>query len=65
MLALGQKPLEPRLRVRGGVGARHPDDVEALLARETDQPGLGGGGLDRRDRIFGLKTGFRLCGKCS
>jgi hypothetical protein len=44
MLALGQEALEPRLGLRGRIRARHPDDVEALLARGVDERVLDGGG---------------------
>jgi hypothetical protein len=43
MLALGQKALEPRFRLRGRIRARHPDDVEALLACRADERVLDGG----------------------
>jgi hypothetical protein len=45
MLALGQKALEPRFRLRGRIGARHAEDIEALLARRVDERVLDGGGV--------------------
>jgi hypothetical protein len=45
MLALGEEAFEPRLRQRGCIGARHADDIEALLACEVDERGLDGGGV--------------------
>jgi hypothetical protein len=44
MLSLGQKALEPRFRLRGRIGARHAEDIEALLARGADECFLDGGG---------------------
>jgi hypothetical protein len=40
MLALGQEAFEPRFRVRGCVGARHADHIEAVLARDVEERGL-------------------------
>jgi hypothetical protein len=45
MLAFSQKAGQPRLRLWDRVRAGHADDVEALLAREVDEPGLAGGGV--------------------
>jgi len=45
MLAFGQEPLEPRFRLRGCVGARHAEDIEALCARRADERGFDRGGI--------------------
>jgi hypothetical protein len=45
MLAFGQEALEPRFRLRGRVGARDAQDIEALLARRADKRGFDGGGV--------------------
>jgi hypothetical protein len=45
MLALREKALEPCLRLRGGVGARYPDHIEAQPARLADERILEGGGI--------------------
>jgi hypothetical protein len=47
MLALGQKSLEPRFRLRGRIGACDAEDIEALLACRADESVLDGGGLFR------------------
>jgi hypothetical protein len=44
VLALGEKALEPRFRLRGCVGVRHADDIEALFTRRADERGFEGGG---------------------
>jgi hypothetical protein len=44
MLALGEELLEPRFRLRGRIGARHAQDIEALLARRADERRFQGGG---------------------
>jgi hypothetical protein len=45
MLALGQKALEPRFRLRGRIGPRHAQHVETVLARGGDERVLEGGFL--------------------
>jgi hypothetical protein len=37
VLALGEKALKPRFRLRGCIGARHAEDIEALPARHADE----------------------------
>jgi hypothetical protein len=58
MLAFGQKTREPRLRLRGRIGAGHADGVEAVCARGAHQRQLDGGGIDqgmipKSRRLFG------------
>jgi hypothetical protein len=45
MQALGEKALEPRRRLRGGVGAGHADNIEAVPACLADERLLDGGGI--------------------
>jgi hypothetical protein len=43
VLTLGEKAREPRFCLRDRIGARHAEDVEALLARGADERVLDGG----------------------
>jgi hypothetical protein len=45
MLAVGEKLREPRFRLRGCIGARHSEHVEALLTCRADERLLDGGGI--------------------
>jgi hypothetical protein len=48
VLAFGEKTCKPRFRLRGGVGARHADDIEAVLARRAGERLLDGGRISSR-----------------
>ncbi len=49
--AFGEELLEPRLGLRRGIGPRHADGVEAVLARGFDQRGFERGGIVQKSRL--------------